>query len=92
MRTQVTQHDATKVIRTLRANGWGQYHGRDADGRYCVRGAIAAALPVSHWNMAFVSLRAHLDRYLVSWNDDPHRTFDEVIVALMKWRNTLPVA
>lgn len=49
---------------------------------WCIAGACFKAMEVEKaWN-ALDRLRAHLNREVSLWNDDPNRTQEEVIAAL----------
>jgi hypothetical protein len=80
------------IANELITRGWTQGTPKDADGRVCIYGAgVAAAGVEPRSNMlASIELRAADPRIYdalwravgespMSWNDDPRRTFDEVL-------------
>jgi len=91
--------DLQKALEILKTDGWTQGVYRCKDGRYCVSGAIMAAIGVEEiagthfkpmereqWmrhNNARQRLERHIPDDAIEWNDDGARTFNQVRDALL---------
>lgn len=68
--------------------GWHQGDSEAPDGSVCVRGALGVVADGCAWNLgmgttALQYLREAIGRAsIINWNDDPDRSFGEVIDAL----------
>ena len=81
-----------KAIDVLNQFGWCQGKAVNADGEYCLLGAVYVArynqeppsgpIHQSDWGEIFQIMKPYTDKYIADWNDEAGRTKADVIAAL----------
>lgn len=80
------KHTLIAAKELLLEKGWCQKIGTNAQGQHCIVGALDVVVPKAPgFYPAYDYLRSVLgSNNLISWNDEPERTFDDVINLLDK--------
>lgn len=92
--TDEAKNVLNKALEVLERDGWCQGTAHDADGRHCALGAIQVAthshVVINLPDGAAWRLRKAIGgppgriRGIAGWNDDPHRTYEDVVLVFKK--------